>query len=53
MLYLQHENPGPDRESNWLPIPAAPISIAGRMYGPTPQIIDREYSFPGPVRAES
>ncbi len=33
-IYVQHESPGPERESNWLPAPAAPMSIVLRMYWP-------------------
>ncbi len=33
-IHVQHESPGPERESNWLPAPAAPMSIVLRMYWP-------------------
>ena len=29
-LFLQHEHPGPDRESNWLPAPLGPLGITMR-----------------------
>jgi len=33
-IYIQHESPGPDRESNWLPAPNGPIYLAMRLYWP-------------------
>lgn len=33
-LYIQHESPGKDRESNWLPAPAGPMFIVMRLYWP-------------------
>lgn len=33
-LYIQHESPGKDRESNWLPAPAGPIFMVMRLYWP-------------------
>lgn len=35
-VYMQHESPGKDKESNWLPAPDGPIYLALRMYWPTP-----------------
>lgn len=35
-IYLQHESPGKDKESNWLPAPDGPIYLALRMYWPEP-----------------
>jgi hypothetical protein len=42
-LYLQHENPGPDKESNWLPAPEGRFIPMLRLYWPKekpPSIID-------------
>lgn len=33
-LYLQHENPGPDKVSNWLPAPRGPLGVTMRLYAP-------------------
>jgi hypothetical protein len=33
-LYIQHDSPGKDRESNWLPAPAGPIFMVMRLYWP-------------------
>ncbi len=35
-IYIQHDSPGKDKESNWLPAPDGPIYLALRMYWPTP-----------------
>ncbi|MEZ5565006.1 MAG: DUF1254 domain-containing protein [Gammaproteobacteria bacterium] len=35
-IYIQHESPGKDKESNWLPAPDGPIYMALRMYWPKP-----------------
>lgn len=35
-IYMQHDSPGKDKESNWLPAPAGPIYLALRMYWPKP-----------------
>ncbi|MDQ1297116.1 MAG: hypothetical protein QG611_1095, partial [Bacteroidota bacterium] len=34
-IYIQHESPGKDKESNWLPAPDGPMFIAMRLYWPT------------------
>lgn len=33
-LHIQHESPGKDRESNWLPAPAGPMFVVMRLYWP-------------------
>jgi len=35
-IYMQHDSPGKDNESNWLPAPDGPIYLALRMYWPEP-----------------
>lgn len=47
--YLQHENPGPGREANWLPAPAGKFNLMMRLYWPTqtpPSIIDGTWKPP-------
>lgn len=34
-LYVGHESPGPDKESNWLPAPTSKYSFVARVYGPS------------------
>ena len=46
-LYFQHENPGPDKESNWLPAPASGVlGITMRLYAPAPQALDGRWNPP-------
>ena len=48
-LYLQHENPGPEKEANWLPAPAGKFIPMLRLYWPqetSPSIIDGSWQVP-------
>ena len=36
-IYVQHENPGPDKHANWLPTPREPFGLLLRLYLPTAQ----------------
>lgn len=51
-LYIQHENPGPEKESNWLPTPKGRFNLMLRLYWPKetrPSILDGTWS-PPPVK---
>ncbi|MGE3873756.1 MAG: DUF1214 domain-containing protein, partial [Parvibaculaceae bacterium] len=51
-LYIQHESPGADKESNWLPAPAGKFILMLRMYWPSesnPSILDDSWTIP-PVK---
>jgi hypothetical protein len=48
-IYIQHINPGPDRQSNWLPAPDGPLGITLRLYGPKPAALIGDWK-PPPVR---
>ena len=51
-LYLQHDSPGPDKESNWLPAPEGRFILMLRLYWPketAPSIIDGTWTIP-PVK---
>jgi hypothetical protein len=39
-LYLQHANPGADKEANWLPAPAGPFYLILRNYAPVPAVAE-------------
>jgi len=45
-ISIQHEAPGPDRASNWLPAPAGPFALILRAYMPGPARIDATYAPP-------
>lgn len=48
-LYIQHESPGADKESNWLPAPKDKFILMLRMYWPqetVPSIIDGTWTIP-------
>lgn len=49
-LYIQHEDPGPDRRANWLPAPAGKFILMLRLYWPSekdPSILDGSWRIPG------
>jgi len=55
-LYIQHQSPGSDRESNWLPAPAGKFILMLRMYWPNdkpPSIVDGTWTIPAVQRAGS
>ena len=45
-VYLQHESPGADKESNWLPAPDGLFSLQMRCYWPEPERLDPLYVPP-------
>jgi len=48
-LYIQHESPGKDKESNWLPAPKDQFILMLRMYWPKekpPSILDGTWKIP-------
>ena len=51
-LYIQHDSPGADKESNWLPAPAGKFILMMRLYWPDesdPSILDGSWKIP-PVK---
>ena len=47
-IYVQHDSPGKNKGSNWLPAPDGPFSLQFRMYLPKPEALDPLY-LPPPV----
>lgn len=45
-IWLQHETPGPERESNWLPTPPDPFNVILRIYWPTQEAVDDGWAPP-------
>lgn len=48
-LYIQHESPGKDKESNWLPAPSGDFILMMRLYWPSetdPSIINGTWTIP-------
>ncbi len=51
-LYVRNENPGPDKEPNWLPAPKSGVlALTLRLYAPKPQVADGRWSPPAIRRA--
>jgi hypothetical protein len=49
-IFIQHESPGKDHESNWLPAPADDFNLVLRLYWPRMEILTGEWN-PPPVKA--
>lgn len=45
-IYVQHESPGQDKESNWLPAPAGPFMVVLRLYWPRPEALSGAWKQP-------
>ena len=46
-IYLQHESPGKERESNWLPAPASgKLGVTLRLFAPAPEVVDGRWTPP-------
>jgi hypothetical protein len=46
ILFVGHDSPGKDKESNWLPAPAAPFGLVYRIYGSSQAAIRGEWKLP-------
>jgi len=52
-VYLQKDSPGPDKESNWLPIPpSGSYNLTVRAYQPEPSLLDGSYKLPPVVEVQ-
>jgi len=52
-IYIQHESPGKDKESNWLPSPnSGELSPTMRLYAPKLEVLTGEWNPPGIKRID-
>ncbi|WP_449433199.1 DUF1254 domain-containing protein [Pseudomonas putida] len=51
-LYIQHESPGKDKESNWLPAGKGPIWVAFRLYLPKLEAMNGTWKKPAMQRVD-
>jgi len=51
-LYLQHESPGKDKESNWLPAPKGEFILMLRFYWPEESLIQGKWTPPAVVKVK-
>lgn len=49
-IYIQHDTPGAERESNWLPCPTGPLGVTMRLYAPKPEVLDGRWVPPSITR---
>lgn len=47
-IYIQHESPGKDKESNWLPAPKGPFVLVMRLYWPKEEAMNGTWK-PAPL----
>ncbi|MFB7275493.1 DUF1254 domain-containing protein [Streptomyces hydrogenans] len=45
-IYVQHDSPGPDRESNWLPAPDGSFNVFLRLYWPKEPALTGDWTPP-------
>jgi hypothetical protein len=45
-IHIQHQSPGMDRESNWLPAPDGPFWLAMRLYWPKSEALEGTWEAP-------
>jgi len=48
-IHIQHESPGKNRESNWLPAPAGDFNLVIRLYWPKAEVLTAAWN-PPPVK---
>ncbi|MHC2502914.1 hypothetical protein ACVI8K_009830 [Bradyrhizobium barranii subsp. barranii] len=52
-LYVQNDNPGGDREANWLPAPKSPFNLTMRLYAPKSEALSGVWNPPAIKRVDS
>jgi len=51
-IYLQHDSPGPDKQTNWLPAPNEPFYVVLRIYGPSEKVLKGKWMPPAVERVK-
>jgi hypothetical protein len=51
-VYVQHTNPGTERQANWLPAPNGPLGITMRLYAPKQSVLAGAWA-PPPLRTST
>jgi hypothetical protein len=51
-LYFQNENPGMEKEANWLPTPKGPFTLTMRLYGPKQDALTGRWNPPMITKAQ-
>jgi hypothetical protein len=51
-LYFQNENPGEDKEANWLPAPKGSFNLTMRLYAPKSEALTGKWNPPPVVKAQ-
>ena len=51
-LYFQNENPGPDKEANWLPAPRNAFNLTMRLYAPEADVLTGKWNPPPVLKVE-
>ena len=49
---IQHQSPGPEEESNWLPAPLDNFNLMLRVYWPKPEVLNGSWSVPAVQRVD-
>jgi hypothetical protein len=52
IIYIQKDDPGADKQSNWLPAPEGPFRLALRLYAPRKEVAEGTWAPPAVQRVE-
>jgi hypothetical protein len=52
-LYFQNDNPGKDKEANWLPAPKGPFNLTMRLYAPRSEALTGKWNPPPVTKMET
>lgn len=52
-LYFQNENPGTDKEANWLPASKGPFNLTMRLYAPESDALTGKWNPPPVAKGQA